>query len=231
MRALDKRARDNGAVLQHVFQVHEVAIVHVLREVVGIVEVDDAFVMGGHDFSRQQQAHGDVLGNLAGHIVALHGIHRRVLVGILLLHFFVIALDERQDFVVGGVRRALECLDVAIDDVFARHLETAKRHDLVLDHVLDFLDRHGMAGTTAQPFNAVGGEGDLVFRETLVRSGIIVGRGDRIHDFLDVERYFRTAALDDFHRIPQSVYRHVPLRQIARLDTPYTRAIGTFVPP
>ena len=53
---LDKRAGNDGAVLQHVFQVHEVAIVHVLREVVGIVEVDNAFVVGSHDFGRQQQA-------------------------------------------------------------------------------------------------------------------------------------------------------------------------------
>ena len=88
-----------------------------------------------------------------------------------------------------------------------------------------------MTGTAAQPFNAVGSEGDLVFREALVRGGIVVGRGDRVHDFLNVERYFRTAALDDFHRIPQSIRRHVPLCQIARSDAPYARIIGTFVPP
>ena len=231
MRALDKRAGNDGAVLQHVFQVHEVAIVHVLREVVGIVEVDNAFVVGGHDFGRQQQAHSDVFGNLAGHVVALHGIHRGVLVRILLLHFFVVALDERQDFVVGRVRRALERLDITIDDVLARYLETAKRHDLVLDHVLDFLDRHGMAGAAAQPFNAVGSEGNLIFGKALVGRSVVVGRGDRVHDFLNVERYFRTAALDDFHRIPQSIRRHVPLCQIARSDAPYAHIIGTFVPP
>lgn len=136
-----------------------------------------------------------------------------------------------QDFVVGRVRRALERLDITIDDVLARYLETAKRHDLVLDHVLDFLDRHGMAGAAAQPFNAVGSEGDLIFGKALVGRSVVVGRGDRVHDFLDVERYFRTAALDDFHRIPQSIRRHVPLCQIARSDAPYARIIGTFVPP
>ena len=33
---------DDGAVLQHILQVYEVAVVHVLCEVVGIMEVDDA---------------------------------------------------------------------------------------------------------------------------------------------------------------------------------------------
>ena len=69
-----------------------------------------------------------------------------------------------------------------------------------------------MAGTAAQPFNAVGSEGNLIFGKALVGRSVVVGRGNRVHDFLDVERYFRTAALDDFHRIPQSMYRHVPLR-------------------
>ena len=40
VRLLDQRARDNGAVLEHVLQVHQVAVMHVLGKVVGIVEVD-----------------------------------------------------------------------------------------------------------------------------------------------------------------------------------------------
>ena len=48
VRALDERAGDDGAVLQHVLQVDQVAVVHVLGEVVGVVEVDDALVVGLH---------------------------------------------------------------------------------------------------------------------------------------------------------------------------------------
>ena len=68
---------------------------------------------------RQEQAHGDVLGNLACHIVALHGVDRGVLVRVLLLGLLVVALDERQDLVVGGVGLALERLVVAVGDVLA----------------------------------------------------------------------------------------------------------------
>ena len=94
VRLLDQRARDNGAVLEHVLQVHQVAVMHVLGKVVGIVEVNQALVVGIHDLLRQQNALSQVLGNLAGHVVALNGVDGRVLVRVLLLDLFVIALDQ-----------------------------------------------------------------------------------------------------------------------------------------
>ena len=76
---------------------------HVLGKVVGIMEVDDAFLVGLDHVGRQQHAHGQVLGDLAGHIVALHRVDGGVLVGVLLLDLLVVALDEAEDAVVGGV--------------------------------------------------------------------------------------------------------------------------------
>ena len=46
----------HGAVLQHVLEVHEVAVVHMLREVVGVVEVDDALVVRLDHLGGQQHA-------------------------------------------------------------------------------------------------------------------------------------------------------------------------------
>ena len=145
VRALDERAGDHGAVLQHVLEVDEVAVVHVLREVVRVVEVDDALVVGLHDVGGEQLAHREVLGDLAGHVVALDRDHRGVLVGVLLLDLLVVALDEREDLVVGGVLVALLVLHVAVDDVLAGHLKVVERHQLVLDEVLDLLDGDGVA--------------------------------------------------------------------------------------
>ena len=51
---LDQGAGDNGAVLQHVLQVHQVAVVHMLGEIIGVVEMDDALLMGLHDILGQQ---------------------------------------------------------------------------------------------------------------------------------------------------------------------------------
>ena len=54
MGLLDEGARDDGAVLQHVFQVHQVAVVHMLRIVVCVMEVDDALFVGVNNLLRQQ---------------------------------------------------------------------------------------------------------------------------------------------------------------------------------
>ncbi len=43
---------DNGAVLEHILEVHEVAVVHVLSEIVGVVEVDQALLISLDDVGR-----------------------------------------------------------------------------------------------------------------------------------------------------------------------------------
>lgn len=93
MGLLDHGLADDGAVLQHVFQIDEVAVVFPLGEIVGVVEMDDAFFMGLHDFFRQQQSLGEILGYFAGHVVTLGGIDDRVLVGVFLLYFLVGQVD------------------------------------------------------------------------------------------------------------------------------------------
>ena len=45
VRLFNQSAADDRAVLQHIVQIDEVAVVHVLGIVVGIVEVDDALLM------------------------------------------------------------------------------------------------------------------------------------------------------------------------------------------
>ena len=114
VRALDERAGDDGAVLQHVVEVDEVAVVHVLREVVRVVEVDDALLVGAHHLCWQQLAHGEVLGDLAGHVVALDGDHRGVLVGVLLLGLLVVALNKREYLFDCGLLPELMGMEEAI---------------------------------------------------------------------------------------------------------------------
>ena len=45
LRLLDHHVTDDRTVLQHIFQIHQTAVVHVLGEVIGIVEVDDALLV------------------------------------------------------------------------------------------------------------------------------------------------------------------------------------------
>ena len=199
MRLLDQRARDDGAVLQHVVEVDKVAVVHVLGIVVGVMEVDDAFLVRFDDLRGQQHAHRQVFADLARHIVALDRVDGGVLVGVFLLDFLVVALDQRQDAVVGGVARALEALHIAVGDVFAGDLVGAGGHDGVLDQVLDLLDVHGMAAAQAVGLHLVRDLDDLVFRQALAFGHNVVGLGHSRNDLGDVEHGLAAVALDDLH--------------------------------
>jgi len=80
---LNQGTADDGAVLQHILQVHQIAVMHVLSKIVRVMEMDDALLMGLNDIRRKQNPAGDILADFAGHIVALDAVDRRVLVGIL----------------------------------------------------------------------------------------------------------------------------------------------------
>ena len=199
VRLLDQRTRDNSAVLEHVLQVHQIAVVHVLGKVIRIVEMDQALIMGIHDLLGQQHTLSQVLGDLAGHVVTLNGIDGRVLVGVLLLDLFVIALDQRQDLVIGRVLLALQALNIAIDDVVAGNLVAVETHDLVLDQILNLLDRHGVARVLACLGDVLCRVNHLAVGKTRALLDLQVCSTDGIDDLIDVKDNLGAAALDDLH--------------------------------
>ena len=199
MGLLNQRAADDGAVLQHVVQIDQVAVVHVLGVVVGIVEVDDAFLMGLDDLRGQQHTHGQVLADFAGHVVALHAVDGGVLVGVLLLDFLVIALDEGEDLVVRRVVGTLQALHIAVGDIFTGNLKGTGLHDLILDQVLDLLHVHGVAAGQAAGLHMVADLDDLLFGQTLAFRHDMVGLGNGCNNFCNVEDGLTAVAFDDFH--------------------------------
>ena len=58
MGLLNPGLADHGAVLQHILQIDQIAVVHVLCEIVGVVEMDDALLVRLHDVGGQQQTLG-----------------------------------------------------------------------------------------------------------------------------------------------------------------------------
>ena len=149
---------------------------------------------------RQEQALSEVLGNLTGHVVALHGVDGGVLVGVLLLDFLVVALDQGQDLVVGGVGLALQVLDVAVDDVLAGDVNSG------LDAMSWFSTMSWTSSTdTVWPerlqshSTLVRRQRDLVFGQALLGNDVPVGTLDGVDDLVDVERNLGAAALDDLH--------------------------------
>ena len=196
---LDQGVRDDGAVLKHILQIHQVTVVHVLGVVVRVMEVDDALPMGLHDVGGQQQSLAQVPGDLAGHVVPLGGVHHRVLVGVLLLGLLVAALDEAEDLLVGGIALADQRADIAVGDVVLGHLIGPVSHDLGLHQVLNLLHRGGAVHLLTAEFHGLRDPLDLDRGHPGVLLDSVVGLGDGGDDLRDVEDDLRAVPLHDFH--------------------------------
>ena len=198
---LDEGVADNGAVLEHILEVHEIAVVHMLSEVVGVVEVDQTLLISLDNVGREKHSAGQVAADLACHIVTLNAVDGGVLVGILLLNLLVVALDQRENAVVGGVRLADERTVVAVADIAPCELKRALGHELILNHVLDLLYGNSALDLVALVLHVVCYVGDLLLGEERTVGGI-VRLANGVDDFFDVERLFGAVTLDNFHELP-----------------------------
>ena len=194
-------AGNDGAVLQHVLQIHQIAVVHVLGKVVGIVEVDQTLLMCLDDLRVQQQTGGQIFGDLTGHIVALYAVHGGVLIGVLLLDLFVLALDQAQDALIGGVSLALQALHIAVGDVVPGHIMCLDVHELVLHHILHFFHADGAVQRLTLVGNSSGDLGDLVLCQTALTAHRIAGLSNSGDDLGDIKGDLCTVAFDDLHRL------------------------------
>ena len=201
VRAVDFRLADDRAVLEHVLKVDQIAVVHVLREVVRVVEVNQPLVVRLHDVLVKQETPGDVLGHLARHVVALHGDDHGVLVRVLLLDLLVVALKQAHNLAVRGIRAAHERVLVAVRDVDFGKVERAGLHQLLFHHVLNHLHAHLVVALLALAFDALGNLADFQdVQPAGARHLVVVVRvQNRRDDFLAVKEDFFAVAFDDFH--------------------------------
>ena len=193
-------AGDHGAVLQHVLQIDQITVVHVLSKIIGVVEVDQTLLMGLDDLRIQQQTCGQILGDLTGHIVTLHAVDGGVLVGVFLLDFLVLALDQAQDTFVGGVGLTLQTLDIAVGDIMARNVMGVDVHELVFHHILHLfyadcaVERLALVGNSGCDLN------DLLLLQLALAVYRVTGFGNGGDDLGNIKGNFCTVALNDLHR-------------------------------
>ena len=199
MRAVDRSAADHSAVLQHVLEIHEVAVVHALRVVVHVVEMDDARLVRLHDVLRKEQTLSHVLRDGAGHVVALDGVDGRVLVGVLLLRLFVRAVDEREDFAVSRVLAALEVLHETVLDVLLRHGVCAGFLDLSFDKILNLFHAQRAVMRRSKFLDLLGDALNTGLRKLVGVVNRYVGLAYGRRDFRTLKRSFLAAALYDIH--------------------------------
>ena len=172
--------------------------------IVAVVEVDDTLAVRLHNILRQQDALAEVAADLAGHIVPLGGVDHRVLVGVLLLGLLVVALDEAEDLVVGGVGLTHQRAGVAVGDVVLGHLKGAVGHDAVLHHILDLLHGGGAVHLLALQLHGLRDPLDLHRRHPVHLLHGLVGLGDGDNDLGNVKADLGSVSLDDSHRGPPS---------------------------
>ena len=184
---LNQSTGDNSAVLQHVIKVDEVTVVHVLCKVIGIVEVDKTLVVSSNNILWKELTLNEVLRNLTSHVVTLNRNNGRVLVGVLLLDFLVVALNQRQNLVIGGVLVTLLVLNVAVNDVLTSNLKAVKSHELILDKVLDLLDGDGVSSLLALIGNVEGSKLNLTLSQALILRDLCVSLSDCVNNLLYLE--------------------------------------------
>ena len=184
---LNQSTGDNSAVLQHVIKVDEVTVVHVLCKVIGIVEVDETLVVSSNNILWKKLTLNEVLRNLTSHVVTLNRNNGRILVGVLLLDFLVVALNQRQNLVIGGVLVTLLVLNVAVNDVLTSNLKAVKSHELILDKVLDLLDGDGVSSLLALIGNVEGSKLNLTLSQALILRDLCVSLSDCVNNLLNLE--------------------------------------------
>ncbi len=199
MGLLDESAGNHGAVLEHILQIHQVTVVHMLGVIVGVMEVDDARLVGLHDLPGQQDPAGDVLADLACHVVPLDGVDGGVFVGVLLLDLLVVALDEAEDPIVSSVGLAEQAPGVAVGDILLGHLKGAMGHDGLFHQVLDLLHGGAAAHFLTGDLDGLGNAGDLQGGHPDLLLHRPIGLRHRHDNFINIKNLFGSVTLDDLH--------------------------------
>lgn len=155
----------------------------------------------GDDIVGQQNAPSEVFGYLSRHIISLYAVHRGVFIGILLLYFLVVALDQRQNLRVRRVGFSHESAGIAIGYVFACKDESFDLHKTIFDHILYFLDVDRAAHAHAFLRNAVCQRTNLLVGNPGNLVDLFVRLLHRVDNLLLVKRRLLPASFNNLHNL------------------------------
>ena len=179
---------DNSSVLQHILQVNQITVVHMLCKIVCIVEMDQPLLVCLYDILRKQQPSCQILAYLSCHIITLHTVDDRILIGILLQNLFIITFDQRQDPVICCIAFSYKRTGIAVLYITSRHIEGTLCHDLIFYHILHFLYGNSSVHLAAFEINIIRDLLDLLLCE-LFPDRRLVRLGNCSYNFPDVKVY------------------------------------------
>jgi hypothetical protein len=195
-RRIDFLAVDDRTIGQHVFQVDETAVEHGLNDVVHVVEMDGAAVVGLDDVGRDQFAAGNVLGHFAGDEVALRRYDVAVLIGVFVEDFQVGVVQQAKDIVVGRIGLALEGLDGLVVFVSPGRGRIVVFQQTVVDLVFDGVNGQVLLDGSSIRFDFTGNLGSLPF--FVNTAAAVHGLFNRYGDLISIEGHSFSIALDYF---------------------------------
>ena len=203
---LNQCAGNHRAILQHVIQIHQITIVHVLRIVIGIMEVNNSSIMSFHDFLRKQNTVGDVLTHLACHVVTLYCVDGGILVGVFLFNLLVVRLDQRQNPIICGIGLSGQAADIAIGNILFGNLKGTMCHNCFFHKILNFLYGRAAAHFLTGNPNAVRNPLDLQRGHANFLIHNVIGFGNSHYYFIDEKLLFRTISLNNLHKVSSSCF-------------------------
>ena len=141
---LNHSLTDDSTILKHVFQIQQIAVMLFLSKIIRIMKMNNTFLMCFHNVFRKQNTAGQVLADFTSHIISLSRVDHRVLIGILLLDFFVHVVNQCQNTIVSGITFPGKLSLVAVADILLCYLVPTHLHDTGLHHILDIFHIHRM---------------------------------------------------------------------------------------
>ena len=103
MRLFDQGISNDRPVLEHILQVHQLAVGNRPGHISHVMDVDDALVMGFDHIFREDVSAADVFGDFARQVIPHRAVDDGIFICILLLRQLVVMPEQRQDLGIGAV--------------------------------------------------------------------------------------------------------------------------------
>ena len=128
---------DYGSILQHILQINQTAVMHMLCKIIGIVEMYNSLLMGFYNILWQKEALGNILADFSCHIITLHTAYSWILVAVFLLYFLILAGKQCQNLVVGRIGLPYQSTFIAVGDIISGYRIRTLIHNQVLHQILN----------------------------------------------------------------------------------------------
>ena len=199
MGLFDEGTGNHSTILQHIFQVYQITVVHMLSIIIRIMEMDNACLMGLYNILGQQDAGCDVLADFTCHVVTLNCIDSGILIGILLLDLFVVALNEAENAIVCGIGLTQQTANIPVCDIHFGNFKGTMRHNGLFHQVLDFFHSGTSAHFLTGNHHALGDTLYLQRRHANLLFHSFIGFGNGIGNLGNIKCFLRTVSLNNLH--------------------------------